>query len=233
MGQVPLAGNETFFLRFRVPGISSQAPDRVLSFYFCGPAQSGIGQYAITFGGDGYAELREREEDGSWSFASRMAYCSPHQVCGPTHLVQISPSLFVLNPKLSGVILFEFTQAQEPSAQVTALGTFVPNASESKQTVFHVAANSLTVQPAPLRIDIRRDLRVWFQVSTATYATAGEIRDDLFSCSFLSIGCAAFPTGMVRRCAKWMHSTRATTRCGKRGGTCLRWIARWLSALRT
>lgn len=176
--------DQEWFLRFTVPGGRMQAPDHILTFYFTGPAYQGMGQWAIAFGGDGYADIFERSLDGSWTEVDRVVYCPAHQVGRVPHMVHVSPQPLVGNPKLSGIILFEFTTAREPAKSATAPGRFVPQFGEAKQAVISIPGTTLSTQPAPLRLDIRRDRRIQFQISRAMYNFSGSLSDDFFSASF-------------------------------------------------
>ncbi|HLK16469.1 MAG TPA: hypothetical protein VKT78_16805, partial [Fimbriimonadaceae bacterium] len=184
VGTAGAGPDQEWFLRFTVPGGRMQAPDHVLTFYFTGPACQGLGQWAIAFGGDGYADVFERTLAGTWAEIDRVVWCPAHQVGRVPHLVHVAPQPLVNNPKLSGVILFEFTLAREPARAAAAPGHFVPQAAESKQALISIPLTGLNPQPAPIRLDIRRDIRTQFQLSKAMLPTIGSLTDDRFSVSF-------------------------------------------------
>ena len=208
VGNAVAAADGEWFLRFTVPGGRMQAPDHVLTFYFTGPAYLGLGQWAIAFGGDGYADVFERDLGGEWQTVDRLVYCPAHQVGRVPHLIHIAPQPLVNNPKLSGIILFEFTLAREPARSASAPGRFVPQAAESKQAVISIPVTSLSSHPAPIRLDIRRDIRIQFQVSTSMLPTSGSLTDDTFSVSF-------YPTTAEPYILSWSAATPAG--CGVTG----------------
>ncbi|MHB8637822.1 MAG: hypothetical protein ACYC96_15260 [Fimbriimonadaceae bacterium] len=200
VGTSVAAADGEWFLRFTAPGGRMQAPDHVLTFYFTGPAYQGLGQWAIAFGGDGYADIFERSTAAVWQEVDRVVWCPAHQVGRVPHLVHIAPQPLVNNPKLSGIILFEFTLAREPARSASAPGRFVPQAAESKQAVISIPLTALQPQPAPLRLDIRRDIRIQFQVSKASLPTSGVLTDDAFSVSF-------YPTAAQPYILSWSAAT--------------------------
>ena len=196
VGTAALGDRSDLFLRFVVPGGKLRAPDHVLTFFFAGPPMFGLGQWAIAFGGDGFADVYEKALDGTWAEIERLVYSPAHQVGRVPHLVHIAPQTVLNNPKLSGMILFEFTLAKSPASATNAYGRFVPPGAEAKQAVISITKNLLSVSPTPVRIDIRRDLRVAFQVSRAAYRNSGSLTDDVFSASF-------FPTSAQPLLLAW------------------------------
>lgn len=202
VGTSVAAADAEWFLRFTVPGGRMQAPDHVLTFYFTGPAYQGLGQWAIVFGGDGYADIFERGLDATWAKVDRVVWCPAHQVGRVPHLVHIAPQTLVNNPKLSGIILFEFTLAREPAPSAAAPGRFVPQSAESRQAVISIPGTTLSPHPSPVRLDIRRDVRIQFQVSRALLPTTGALVDDPFSVSF-------FPTAAEPFILSWSATTPA------------------------
>ena len=203
VGTSVAAADGEWFLRFTVPGGRMQAPDHVLTFYFTGPAYPGA--WAVGHQLSAATDMRTSLNGTSPANGKRLiGWCTaqPTRLAAMPHLVHIAPQPLVNNPKLSGIILFEFTLAKEPARSASAPGRFVPQAAESKQAILSIPLTALNPQPAPLRLDIRRDIRIQFQVSRSLMPTSGTLNDDPFSVSF-------YPTAAEPYILSWSAATPA------------------------
>ena len=188
LGTATLAADQSFFLRFQLLGIRASSPDYVIGIGFGGPAGltvGGVGQYYIGFGGDGRARLYEGNGADGWQLVTEFGYCNRHQTVSMMHMIHVSPSLATLDRSLAGSIVIECTSTSEglPTHYHFARGT-VPR-TDQRVVALAVPISNATYSPCPMRIDVRRDLRVQYQIASPVYPPSATLIDDPFSFPFL------------------------------------------------
>jgi len=188
--------NDALYFRFTNPSIGSGGT--LLTAYFTGPAGGnksgiGIGQYAVKVRGDGTMALYEREKTTlNWLFRARFNWINTSYASSElTSLLVISSNatetpdgrwigdkirMAVVNVANDGFTLIELITGLAVNAIVEAAG---------KTPVYSVPQNKKAItQLAPLRLDVRRDTRVQFQISRATFPESGVLIDDPFTLPF-------------------------------------------------
>lgn len=157
-----------FFLRWVLTGTQLHNPDYVLNCYF--------GQYCVVITGDGQAHLTEYcratpETAYRWVLRSTFRYCRQSQVSGVSHSLGIFPVMSLSGPCI------EFWGANVEGAGIGA-GVAAPQSYAYFATDL-VRAGDVDESPGHVtragvcRIDVRRDIRVGFQVSPLLYVTEG------------------------------------------------------------
>lgn len=170
--------NQGFCLRWLVPGTGMQQPDYVLFF--------GFGQYSLGIKGDGKAELWEYCRDAAgtyrWVQRAQFQYSRPAETSGVTHKLLIFPHFGANGEKhivFSGAHL-------ESSVGISGTGTgarntftqdWVYTASDLHRGTDYDESPEAVTKAAPIRLDIRRDLRVFFQISRLVYPITGTLTD--------------------------------------------------------
>jgi hypothetical protein len=172
--------DQGYYLRWVVPGTPLHYPDWVMNFFF--------GQYALAVTGDGMCHLCEycRPYTGSagggsyrWQLRRSMRYCRPSLVCNTTHTMTIFPVRGRFGQKY-----IEF-YGNNMESSVLALGARAASALEETYEAEPIIrgfdtdeAPGYVTKAAPARIDVRRDLRVGWQLSRLVFSpTAGKIID--------------------------------------------------------
>ncbi len=191
-----LSARQGLIFRFYVPSSPFHFTDEVISLYFCGPSGlgsdvEGYGQYALIFLGNGEAHLYERGRDLvkhgiRWVLRSGFRYCEASRVGSRLHTLCIRP--FFEGSVYSGVrgIVFVTSSGDAgPGKEVVALKYYSKVRSGNTYVYTPVTCgHGGCFHEMPLRVDIRRNLRVLFQVSKSSYFLEGVLRDDPFSLPF-------------------------------------------------
>ncbi len=192
----PLSAGQSLFFRFYVPSGPFHITDKVISLYFCGPCSSGsdiegYGQYALIFLGNGEAHLYERgqvplKKESRWVLRSGFRYCESSQVGSRLHTLLIRPFFEgSVHSGIRGIIFVTSGGDAGPGKEVVALKYYSKVRSGNTYVYTPVTCgHRVCFQEMPLRVDIRRDLRVLFQVSKASYFSEGVLQDDPFSLPF-------------------------------------------------
>jgi|GEM_PF-4850287 len=198
--------DQSYFLRFSLPGEKSVTPDHFLTFYFNAPAGSvtnGIGNYGVCFGGDGEADLYELNSASQWQKVTRFPFCARHQVVSQIHLIHISPSISTLDSTLAGSLVIECSSARQGSPAASTSGNYVSARADIRQEVVAIPIGNGVFNPSPVRVDLRRDIRGAYQISTAVYPTSAILIDDSFSFPF-------FPTPAEPIALGWFSDESAS-----------------------
>lgn len=187
---------DEIYLRFYVPGSRGSVSGSLLTLYFSGPAgdndgDPGTGQYALKFSGHGFAEIFEKLDGGDWLKRHQFPWCRPMSIFGGVHFVRIANDCKAI--------------AGFPGTKIVTIPDSVPQSNSPVEALISVAsANIRTPETArragwiydvpradenpttqaPLRIDIRRDVRAVVQISKAVYPTSGVLFDDIVSIDF-------------------------------------------------
>lgn len=187
---------DEIYLKFYVPAPRMGVSGTLITLYFNGPAgdngdDPGLGQYAIKFGGHGFAELFELLTGGDWLKRHHFPWCSPLQISGGVHFIRLAndckavsgfPGTKVVclpNSIGNGNLVIESLLAQ------SVLAIQSPNNARKAGYIYDVPrADNNPSQQAPLRVDIRRDVRAVVQISKAVYPTSGVLFDDIVSIDF-------------------------------------------------
>lgn len=185
-----------------IPGSVFSSHGPLFTIYFCGPAGSdqaaqsdpdlmGTGMYALKCRSDGNAELYERLVDTTWlsrfqfRWATDSEQSAPWTVCNIgiiSDCMQDGDGVFTgrricFRPRSSTRGLF--------GSQVYNVASMARLYLEDKLNVTPVyTVPRITNEPttlAPIRFDMRRDVRASFQLSKFGYEEAGSILDDVLS----------------------------------------------------
>lgn len=183
-------------LTFYVPGGALQSSGALLTFYFSGPAGSddsvvGIGQYALKLIGSGLARLFEFD-GAEWTLRHIFRWAQSDVVFGATHTLAIVTNCADTSGYPGSVIsMFPLTvveQSGDPGGSVVrayaSLAASQLRLQDAEKNGFIYRVPRKTIVPAtigPLRIDVRRDVRVQLQVSKATYPDSGVLFDDVIT----------------------------------------------------
>jgi hypothetical protein len=158
------------------------------TLYFCGPAGNdalgvGTGQYALKQRGDGVAALFERLVTGSWVKRDQFQYRVPMKgsICAFS-LSVYSDAYLGSDSRWHGTkIVFETDWSQGVVSTLAAVAESSLKPRDTWQKVYHVPITK-GQQPsttlAPIRLDIRRDVRASFQLRKARYLPTGTLRGD-------------------------------------------------------
>lgn len=189
--------SDAIAVSFYVPANALTTFGPLITFYFCGPAGSnasvGNGQYALKFYGDGKAVLYEngsawvRRHEFSYCLGAEAVYGHVHKVliynnCTdvigyPGNTITFLPSNFPL-PEANGSFLIQSLAAQASDNIRLA----APRQYGLIYDVPRVTEEAVTI--APLRIDVRRDVRAILQVNKAKYPASGTLYDDVITLPF-------------------------------------------------
>ena len=183
--------DEPVLLRFWMPGASRDAPQRVITLYFCGPAGvddelTGSGRYSLVLSADGLAELFETgATDGSLTWVKRdeFRWAEPNLVVGSTRAILIvSDAKQSPKGKLTGTrILFRTQGHNQLTGSVGPVEHLIARAVNAIQMepfnhIYEVPRkNDQPTTLAPIRLDVRRDVRLEFQVSKSSYPASGHL----------------------------------------------------------
>ena len=191
-------------IRFFIPGGVEFTGRNLITLYFTGPAGSteadlGNGQYALKLYIDGTAILAERITDDlnattvptdidNWDARKIFQFAESHQVAGRSHFLSIVSDAA---PEVSGsggfsgkkiVFFFSSVKANSRRLQGVLRAGVMRGARQdsSDNPTYYVPRrhNRIATQPAPLRMDVRRDMRPIIQLMKTTYPTVGVLRDD-------------------------------------------------------
>lgn len=168
--------DQGFCLRWTLPGGEQHNPDYVLNFYF--------GQYCAIITGDGQVHLTEycrQSIDGPyrWVIRTTFRYSKQNQVSGRTHSLIIFPVMSKRGPML------EFSGTSVEGALLdgsvstplsyTYLADLLSRYGDVNEAPGHVTRAGVA------RVDVRRDLRVGFQVTYLLWVKRGELYDGTWS----------------------------------------------------
>lgn len=193
---------------FKIPGADMQSPHKIITFYFSARASwddsfIGSGRYALTFRGDGRASLYEADRStipGSWQLRTEFRYSHVNEVAGKFHIICIYKKLCAMSG--NGAIVFRLNQ---PDGDSVKHGNWnlrqLDKADPFPDYIYHISNVDSTIPnptiPAPLRVDLRRDLSgAIFCINQATGPESGEIVDDLFSLGY-------YPTARTNFTLSW------------------------------
>lgn len=190
---------------FIAPSSFVNVPHKIAQFHFNGPAGAGKkwkgrGQYQLTFYGDGKCILAEKvryegEVDDEWLRQHSFQYAPAYSVSGQSHRIEIRPvpAGKLLFAKYGAIVFDVQVNSQTDYAAGPGLlragTTQKPGRSAQSTYVLANAESRSSESPpatvnAPARVDVRRDLRIPFQLSKLVYRTSGHLVDDVFSLDF-------------------------------------------------
>lgn len=194
---------------FFAPGAGTNTRTGIVRFYFTGPAGSdnvlkGFGQYCIKCLGDGAAILYERGfayGTTTLTWARRLVFHYTNVVtsgAGYTITVDADAYQDCSTGSWKGRrISFGISQGRTGGAMIdlliknmiTAIGGVAAGKTHDLANEFVVYECPLLtnepVQPAPVRIDARRDCRIGILATPAAYETSGTLQDDAFTLPFI------------------------------------------------
>jgi len=176
--------DQAYLLRFHLAGTHRHAPDNLLTFYFGGPLfAEGYGEYALTFHGHGGCTLREYA-GGQWVNRDEWQWTTPHQVMDAAHTMRIIPHVRrYIEFKSETNRLFTPTLYLAPRPGIGPWAA--PQGSPTVQ--LYTVNPSVTGQPSlnpnwvtgkgRVKVDVRRDLRAYWQVARLEYPPGGILVD--------------------------------------------------------
>lgn len=173
--------NQGFFLRFSLSGNVQKNPDAVLRFLF--------GQFVITFDGDGIAWLCEHnpneEAPHAWNVVHEFRYAQPGKITNTAHTLAIWPAY-----DAEGRRYIAFTNsALDAAKEAIGLSTGFYETLPTNQNVYLLDSPgkdkkfgqdlypSVVTRPDTVALDVRRDIRVKWQVSLLGFPTEGSLED--------------------------------------------------------
>ena len=178
--------NQGYLLRWQSAGTDRTTPDTLFTFYFGGPLfDAGFGQYCIAFKGNGECVLYEFH-DGDWGRRMTWRYAGLHEVMNSAHTMRIFPHL-------GKYIQFdsETNQKSEPNLfKVNYIGPFgrpldsptaklyTVNPTQTGQLVF--GPNDWVTGGGYVAVDVRRDQRMAWQISTLQFPPTATLADSSF-----------------------------------------------------
>lgn len=195
-----LPANQGFYITFITPNHKLSNQDFLLSFYYGGPVlPDGSGAYALSLSGDGTAHLSEYQNGstfvpGTWHDREKWQYTLPQRNAGLMESVMVFPYA----DSISGAQFIEFRSGivdASPSVHniVSVAAEAVWHASGApsshlytcKVTPFSPLPVGTMPPPerdaatgvGPVRVDVRRDLRMPWQVALLRFQPDGELID--------------------------------------------------------
>jgi len=191
-------------LRFFVPAGVQFVGRGMLTLYFSGPAGStpvdrGNGQYALKLYLDGTAFLYERSttdlnattiptDVDNWRQRKIFSFADRQEVAGRNHFLSIATDAA---PEVAGTggysgtkIVFFFSSVKSNGRRLSGVlrAGVMRGARKDASPIptYYVPAHlpNVQTQAAPLRLDVRRDMRPILQLMKTTYPVTGVLRDD-------------------------------------------------------
>lgn len=189
VGRTTDPANQGYCFRFEVPGTKLHSPDMIATFYFGGPASdTGEGTYGLGVDGTGIAILFERVS-GAWVDRTSFRYASADKIAGVSHKIIIKPYNM---PQSAGGIEFICSSGDSAAPSGSLTQGYYNNPTLPTihlYTVYRQRTSGSPTRPSVTgaynpRVDIRRDLRPYVQVSRLKYASSGWFRDGNFFLPF-------------------------------------------------
>lgn len=186
----PMRPDSTLWIRFIVPQHTGAASiGIILRVYFTSLSSSpkdqdeGNGQYVLSLRADGKAFLWEQSIKGGWVLRRGNFLWSPrHQVAGQVHIIGIRSDAYLGDDgNWHGSVINIECQATQSSIQslaVVAGGVAIGG----DTTQYHVPqTKAQNVTPAPVRMDVRRDVRLRASLSFTKFKLIGALPTQVFT----------------------------------------------------
>jgi hypothetical protein len=181
--------------RFKLLGTATQNPQRVFRLYFTGiptylqtDPYPGTGQYCLALQGDGTATLYEGQ-NFEWVYRGNFNWVFPGNSIAGSHDIWIASDCQIdqFGNYYGSFISFRFGVSNQPFA-MSSQGVS-QNVAPSMFTRYPVVQQTPT-QPtfSPVRLDIRRDQKCRFQISTSAYQPSGSVVGNVFTIPFVPYG---------------------------------------------
>lgn len=199
--------DDTVLFRFYVPGSAITVAGAIATLYFTGLAGSndaftGDGQYALKLNGDGLATLFERDPaeglaEAMWKVRHAFRWAHPQLVYAVCHSIVVgSDAAHLSSPDRYEGRRIYFRTVASPDVRagfaltetlIAGAITAIDLASAAFDSVYDVPLqdDAAATELAPVRIDLRRDLRAVCQVHKSKYRTSGSVEDDPFTLPFV------------------------------------------------
>lgn len=186
--------SDSVSFNFYVPGTSGFTSGPIMVVYFCGPAGSdslgaGIGQYGCKLFGSGVAKLYELTGAGAWLYRHTFTWCES-AVFGAYHSLGVvsdaidSPGDGYPGKKIR-FIPWNIDTSHGADALVSAAISAIANKTRLHGILYTVPRKTEAhTTVAPLRIDVRQDIRPAVMVAKAVYRASGTLRCDPFNFDF-------------------------------------------------
>ena len=187
--------NQAILFRFAVPGGVTDAPHTIARLYFNGPARTinsqfnGGGMYCLNLYGDGTCLVEEKEatKDHLWfPVGTPFRYADANSVAQRTHSIYVLPLAKKVGNKYQGgsiVIKTGTTEALNHWFGNPQRDFWEPEKNQDiNQKVFTITSKDpLPVIKQPIRVDLRRDIRILWQLNRCLYKDVGLLNDDVFA----------------------------------------------------
>ena len=187
------------FFSFILPGSTLNSPQKIANIYFNAPAgrtkdNTGIGQYAVSLYGSGKGILFEKNTNGDWVSCCAFKF-GDTTVTGNAGdiILSIYKSANVSNSTGAGGAIVFMSKAVEAvnntsSSLDTLISLFNRGLTTDLETYVYkipkAVAGTYNTTLEKIRIDIRRDLRAYWNISKYVYYTTAELQDDTFAIPF-------------------------------------------------
>ena len=177
-GQVNLPQDTGLFLRFVVPGSLRDHPDRLITLHWA--------QYALTFLGDGHCVLTEWARPsggGEYRWASRQTFqfSDKAQTANAEHTMMIWPVVgpngerfinFVSGNVGGHIGMFNYAYETASAQEIVYVSDPLMRGGDLDDT-----PSGVVCVEGPVRMDVRRDLRVDAQLSPLVFIPFGQLQD--------------------------------------------------------
>ncbi|HEV8177473.1 MAG TPA: hypothetical protein VGP44_07245, partial [Gemmatimonadales bacterium] len=183
-----------YLLRWQAPGSSADLADYLFTFYFGGELagqpfapHTGFGLFALTVTGYGRAILFERI-DNAWEQVAEWQYAAASQVPGKGMTMRLIPHSgryleikTEINDRAEPNLVLNQTRMDAWSGRTIAADTFTY---ETKNRVGMTVAQNNRYPPVTggqyVAMDVRRDLRLTWQINRLLYPASGTLTDQPF-----------------------------------------------------
>lgn len=175
-------------IRFYCPELGSGAAiGPIARLYFTGLASyyggvsTGVGNYALTLGGDGIAYLWELTVANSWAIRKRFVWSPPSTVTKAWHAIYIRSDAYDSGGGVykGSVINIQCMATQNGAAILLAAGAGTSIGSDTTQYYVPQGQTPPAITIVPPRVDIRRDIRALINISYTKFQTTGTLTTNM------------------------------------------------------
>lgn len=179
---------------FYIPGGVQQSPSKILTVHFSATAGSdalliGSGRYSLSVMGDGRCKLFEADRSNTpvWTLRTTFRFSPKNELCGRFHIITIYKKDCALTQ--GGVLTFRLNQHDGDSvaAQYFTVEGAAQRGTASSDVIYTIPKKASITNPvilAPIRVDLRRDLKAFFTVAKYVGPTTAIVEDDIFEVEF-------------------------------------------------
>lgn len=196
VGDEPMTPDQVLSMRFYMPGTGGgDSIGSIATVYFSGLDSSaqggaaGTGEYALKLRADGKAFLFEKKRsDGSWTIRLVFRWSPAHFNTKAWHYLVIRSDAWYSNDVgawLGHIINFECQVEQAYAPGALGVGPGVTASAGFHTTQYLVpTTQDFNPTPVPVRLDIRRDVRMKVSLSFTEFEETGTLQTQTFHCPF-------------------------------------------------